>query len=140
MQGSSDEDESSSIYDMLEDQEDYTEQKIEAMEIKEAIEKALAELSSRERKIVEMRFGLIDGKARTLIEVGKEERVTRERIRQIEAGALKKLRDMQNLRQLCDGPIEKRQGNQFHRQSEGYTKQQKAGETRKMMGTGYKRG
>jgi RNA polymerase sigma factor (sigma-70 family) len=56
------------------------------------MEKALALLSAREREIVQLRFGLEDGRARTLEEVGKELRVTRERIRQIEAKAMIKLR------------------------------------------------
>lgn len=61
--------------------------------IKEAIKEMLGELSPRERKIVKMRFGLGDGVGHTLEEVGKEFGVTRERIRQIEAKVLQKLRD-----------------------------------------------
>ena len=57
-----------------------------------AVEEALGELSEREREIVRMRFGLDDGQARTLEDVGKEFRVTRERVRQIEAKTLAKLR------------------------------------------------
>ena len=57
-----------------------------------AVEDALGELSEREREIVRMRFGLDDGQARTLEDVGKEFRVTRERVRQIEAKTLAKLR------------------------------------------------
>ena len=53
---------------------------------------ALSFLSERERRVLEMRFGLDDGRARTLEEVGREFGVTRERIRQIEAKALRKLR------------------------------------------------
>ena len=52
----------------------------------------LASLTERERKVLELRFGLGDGYSRTLEEVGKQFRVTRERIRQIEAKALRKLR------------------------------------------------
>ena len=58
----------------------------------EAVEEALGELSEREQEIVRMRFGLDDGQARTLEDVGKEFGVTRERIRQIEAKTLAKLR------------------------------------------------
>jgi RNA polymerase sigma factor (sigma-70 family) len=56
------------------------------------VDKALALLSAREREILQLRFGLEDGRVRTLEEVGKELRVTRERIRQIEAKAMTKLR------------------------------------------------
>ena len=58
----------------------------------QAVEEALGELSEREQEIVRMRFGLDDGQARTLEDVGKEFGVTRERIRQIEAKTLAKLR------------------------------------------------
>ena len=57
-----------------------------------AVEEALGELSEREQEIVRMRFGLDDGQARTLEDVGKYFNVTRERIRQIEAKTLAKLR------------------------------------------------
>jgi RNA polymerase primary sigma factor len=60
--------------------------------LREKIEEALDQLSDRERDVVKMRFGLDDGFAHTLEEVGKHFRVTRERVRQIEAKALKKLR------------------------------------------------
>src|SRR5579875_584045 len=60
--------------------------------LNEAVEQVLSELSERERKVVRMRFGLDDGQMRTLEEVGKEFGVTRERIRQIEAKTLAKLR------------------------------------------------
>ena len=52
----------------------------------------LSSLTPRERKVLELRFGLEDGRSRTLEEVGREFNVTRERIRQIEAKALRKLR------------------------------------------------
>ena len=58
----------------------------------QAVEEALGELTEREQEIVRMRFGLEDGQARTLEDVGREFGVTRERIRQIEAKTLAKLR------------------------------------------------
>ena len=60
--------------------------------LREELSTALESLTDRERQVVQLRFGLIDGRARTLEEVGKEFNVTRERIRQIEAKALRKLR------------------------------------------------
>lgn len=60
--------------------------------LKEELEEAMASLTERERNVIKLRFGLDDGKTRTLEEVGKEFNVTRERIRQIEAKALRKLR------------------------------------------------
>src|SRR3954451_22921041 len=66
----------------------------------QAVEEALGELSDREKEVVKLRFGLIDGQARTLEEVGKEFGVTRERIRQIEAKTLAKLRHPQRSQKL----------------------------------------
>ena len=60
--------------------------------LQEGLNRVLDELSERERKVVELRFGLLDGHARTLEEVGREFGVTRERIRQIESKTLNKLR------------------------------------------------
>ena len=60
--------------------------------LKEKLDDVLTSLTERERKILEMRFGLVDGQERTLEEIGKMYSVTRERIRQIEAKALRKLR------------------------------------------------
>ena len=62
----------------------------------------LQDLAPREQKILEMRFGLKDSVHHTLEEVGKEFDVTRERIRQIEAKALERIRDHQALRKLKD--------------------------------------
>ncbi len=59
---------------------------------KEEIDKFLKELTEREEKVIRLRYGLVDGRSRTLEEVGKEFNVTRERIRQIEAKALRRLR------------------------------------------------
>ena len=69
--------------------------------LKEQMEEILDGLSERERKVLEMRFGLEDGTARTLEEVGQEFGVTRERIRQIEAKALRKLRHPIRSRKLA---------------------------------------
>ena len=62
----------------------------------------LATLTEREQKVLKLRFGLEDGRARTLEEVGKEFDVTRERIRQIEAKALRKLRHPSRSKKLKD--------------------------------------
>ncbi len=70
--------------------------------LKEQMNEILSGLSERERKVLEMRFGLKDGTARTLEEVGQEFGVTRERIRQIEAKALRKLRHPIRSRKLRD--------------------------------------
>jgi RNA polymerase primary sigma factor len=70
--------------------------------LKEQIRSALGVLSEREREVLEMRFGLLDGQDHTLEEVGKHFGVTRERIRQIEAKALRKLRHPTRSRQLRD--------------------------------------
>ncbi len=60
----------------------------------------LSSLSDREQKVLELRFGLGDGYPRTLEEVGRQFQVTRERIRQIEAKALRKMRHPTRIRQL----------------------------------------
>ncbi|MGA9532563.1 MAG: RNA polymerase sigma factor RpoD [Anaerolineales bacterium] len=70
--------------------------------LKEQVENALSVLSERERQVLEMRFGLMDGKDYTLEEVGRYFNVTRERIRQIEAKALRKLRHPTRSRHLRD--------------------------------------
>jgi RNA polymerase primary sigma factor len=70
--------------------------------LKEQVQNALAVLTERERQVLEMRFGLLDGKDYTLEEVGKYFNVTRERIRQIEAKALRKLRHPTRSRHLRD--------------------------------------
>jgi len=68
--------------------------------LRERIVEVLSELSSRERDVLRMRFGLDDGYPRTLEEVGRHFQVTRERIRQIEAKALKKLRHAKRRKKL----------------------------------------
>ena len=70
--------------------------------LKEQLVEVLGTLTEREQKVLRLRFGLYDGRARTLEEVGKEFNVTRERIRQIEAKALRKLRHPSRSRKLKD--------------------------------------
>ena len=70
--------------------------------LREELANALESLTERERQVVKLRFGLEDGRARTLEEVGKEFNVTRERIRQIEAKALRKLRHPSRSKRLKD--------------------------------------
>lgn len=70
--------------------------------LKDQLEEVLGTLTEREQKVLTLRFGLEDGRARTLEEVGKEFNVTRERIRQIEAKALRKLRHPSRSRKLKD--------------------------------------
>ena len=70
--------------------------------LKEQLMKVLDTLTPREKKVLELRFGIVDGRTRTLEEVGKEFNVTRERIRQIEAKALRKLRHPSRSKKLRD--------------------------------------
>ncbi len=70
--------------------------------LKEQLEEVMSTLTPREAKVLKLRFGLEDGKARTLEEVGREFQVTRERIRQIEAKALRKLRHPSRSKRLKD--------------------------------------
>ena len=75
----------------------------ERLQIKqEQLEEVMNTLTPREAKVLKLRFGLEDGKARTLEEVGREFEVTRERIRQIEAKALRKLRHPSRSKKLRD--------------------------------------
>ena len=70
--------------------------------LREQLEEVLDTLAPREKKVLELRFGIVDGRTRTLEEVGKEFNVTRERIRQIEAKALRKLRHPRRSKKLRD--------------------------------------
>lgn len=97
------EEEDSHLGDFIEDEEALA--PVEAASfllLKEQIEEVLDTLNDREQKVLRLRFGLDDGKARTLEEVGREFGVTRERIRQIEAKALRKLRHPQRSKRLKD--------------------------------------
>ena len=87
------EDKDSHLSDFIEDQSKATPPELASyLLLREQIDKVLSELSERERKVLRLRFGLDDGRSRTLEEVGREFKVTRERIRQIEAKALRKLK------------------------------------------------
>jgi RNA polymerase primary sigma factor len=79
--------------------------------LKDKLADVLTSLTERERKVLELRFGLGDGYARTLEEVGRQFSVTRERIRQIEAKALRKMRHPTRIRQL-QGFLETQQATQ----------------------------
>lgn len=92
-----DDDDNSTLEDFIEDVKNETPDKIAALQmLKGYVKDVIISLSPREQKILEMRFGLVDGVAHTLEEVGQEFEVTRERIRQIEAKALEKIRKMKN--------------------------------------------
>jgi len=87
------EDEDSRLGDLVEDHASLAPTEATSQQLlKEQIDKVLSELTEREKRVLQLRFGLKDGHARTLEEVGREFNVTRERIRQIEGKALRKLR------------------------------------------------
>jgi len=95
------EDEDSVLGDFIEDEDGATpEESATSQLLKEQVQSILSSLSDREQKIVKMRFGLENGKSHTLEEVGQEFAVTRERIRQIEAKALAKLRKHKDAKKL----------------------------------------
>jgi RNA polymerase primary sigma factor len=95
--------ESSQLGDFIQDDDALEPMDAAARELlREQVQHALAALSERERQVLELRFGLIDGKDHTLEEVSRYFSVTRERIRQIEAKALRKLRHPTRSRQLRD--------------------------------------
>jgi RNA polymerase primary sigma factor len=94
---------SSQLGDFIEDEDALEPMDAAAREmLREQVKNALSVLSDRERQVLELRFGLVDGKDHTLEEVGQYFNVTRERIRQIEAKALRKLRHPTRSRQLRD--------------------------------------
>ncbi len=97
------EEEDSHLGDFIEDQGTLAPAEAASHQLlKEQVEDVLASLTNRERKVLILRFGLDDGRARTLEEVGREFGVTRERIRQIEAKALRKLRHPSRSKKLKD--------------------------------------
>ncbi len=96
-------DEDSVLRDFIEDEDSATPEESAASQLlKEQVQEILSTLSDREQKIIKMRFGLESGKSHTLEEVGQEFAVTRERIRQIEAKALAKLRKHKDSKKLHD--------------------------------------
>ena len=97
------EDEDSVLGDFIEDEDSTTPEESAANQLlKEQVQAVLSTLSEREQKIIKMRFGLENGKSHTLEEVGQEFAVTRERIRQIEAKALAKLRKHKDAKKLYE--------------------------------------
>ena len=97
------EDEDSVLGDFIEDEDSTTPEESAANQLlKEQVQSVLSTLSEREQKIIKMRFGLENGKSHTLEEVGQEFAVTRERIRQIEAKALAKLRKHKDAKKLYE--------------------------------------
>ncbi|MEI7741715.1 MAG: sigma-70 family RNA polymerase sigma factor [bacterium] len=98
-----DDDEDSKLEDFIEDTKNVAPDRASALQLlKDYVRDIIKELSPREIKILEMRFGLIDGVSHTLEEVGKEFDVTRERIRQIEAKALEKIKGHGGIVKLRD--------------------------------------
>ncbi len=97
------EEDDSHLGDFIEDKQAVSPEEYASRELlKDEINAVLSTLTDREKKVLELRFGLIDGKTRTLEEVGREFNVTRERIRQIEAKAIRKLRSRSKSNRLKD--------------------------------------
>ena len=95
--------EDSTLGDFIEDDKTITPDRVAAMQLlRDHVKEIISELTPREQKILEMRFGLMDGVAHTLEEVGQEFGVTRERIRQIEAKALERIGDHRDMLKLRD--------------------------------------
>lgn len=98
-----DEDDKSTLADFIQDEKSLTPTQLTSQELlKDQIKNIIEDLTEREKKILEMRFGLDDGVTHTLEEVGKVFNVTRERIRQIEAKALEKIRLHDESKRLAD--------------------------------------
>ncbi len=98
-----DDDEDSTLEDFIEDVKNVTPERAAALQLlKDYVQEVIVELTPREQKILEMRFGLVDGVAHTLEEVGREFDVTRERIRQIEAKALERIQKHSGIKKLRD--------------------------------------
>jgi len=99
----SDDDEASSRMDFIEDTKTISPDKQAAMQLlKDHVKEIISDLTAREQKILEMRFGLGDGVSHTLEEVGQEFGVTRERIRQIEAKAIERIEQHDHMKKLKD--------------------------------------
>ena len=98
-----DDDEDSTLGDFIEDEKNIGPDRVAALKLLgDHVRKVISDLTPREQKILEMRFGLSDGVAHTLEEVGQEFGVTRERIRQIEAKALERIKKHEDMRKLRD--------------------------------------
>ena len=98
-----DDDEDSTLEDFIEDVKNVTPDRSAALQLlRDYVKDIVKDLNPREQKILEMRFGLVDGVSHTLEEVGKEFDVTRERIRQIEAKALEKIQQHPLIKRLAD--------------------------------------
>jgi RNA polymerase primary sigma factor len=98
-----DDDDDSKLEDFIEDVKNLSPDKAAARQLlKDYVNDAMRDLTPREQKILEMRFGLEDGVSHTLEEVGREFDVTRERIRQIEAKALEKIQQKEIIQKLRD--------------------------------------
>lgn len=96
-------DEDSTLGDFIEDRKTISPDRVAAIQLlRDHVRGIISELSPREQKILEMRFGLSDGVAHTLEEVGQEFGVTRERIRQIEAKALERIEEHEGMKRLKD--------------------------------------
>jgi RNA polymerase primary sigma factor len=96
-------DEDSTLEDFIEDVKNVAPDRAAALQLlKDYVSEIIKDLNPREQKILEMRFGLVDGVSHTLEEVGKEFDVTRERIRQIEAKAIEKIQQHALIRRLVD--------------------------------------
>ncbi len=98
-----DDDSESTLADFIEDSKNLSPDRSAALQLlRDYVREIIQDLNPREQKILEMRFGLLDGVGHTLEEVGKEFDVTRERIRQIEAKALEKIQQHVGVRKLAD--------------------------------------
>ncbi len=98
-----DDDDDSTLGDFIEDEKNISPDRVAAMKLlSDHVRHVIQDLTPREQKILEMRFGLTDGVAHTLEEVGQEFGVTRERIRQIEAKALERIKKHEDMRKLRD--------------------------------------
>lgn len=98
-----DDDEDSTLGDFIEDEKNIGPDRVAALKLLgDHVKRVIGDLTPREKKILEMRFGLMDGVAHTLEEVGQEFGVTRERIRQIEAKALERIKKHEDMRKLRD--------------------------------------
>lgn len=98
-----DNEDDSTLEDFIEDVKNVTPDRAAALQLlKDYVQEVIISLTPREQKILEMRFGLVDGVAHTLEEVGCEFDVTRERIRQIEAKALERIQKHKNIKKLRD--------------------------------------